>query len=125
MARAIDWTHNDQLKAQGLGDREIARPWEIPWSTFHREKQRYTQDHSGTPEHTMSSCYTVHPSTPRLPSKRSTTVHPGTPAEQPTNAMGGNNTELTEPQMYKNDPAGQFGYKKRLKRPHPPPPPRP
>jgi hypothetical protein len=39
MARAIDWTHYDQLKAQGLADREIARQWEIPWSTVHREKQ--------------------------------------------------------------------------------------
>ena len=65
MARAIDWTHYDQLKAQGLGDREIARQWEIPWSTFHREKQkRYTQDHSGTPEHTVV-----------IPAIRSTRAH--------------------------------------------------
>jgi len=40
MARAIDWTHYDQLKAQGLADREIARQWGIPWGTFHREKQK-------------------------------------------------------------------------------------
>jgi hypothetical protein len=40
MARAIDWTHYGELKGRGLGDREIARQWEIPWSTFHREKQK-------------------------------------------------------------------------------------
>jgi hypothetical protein len=40
MVRAIDWTHYDTLKAQGLADREIARRWSIPWGTFHREKQK-------------------------------------------------------------------------------------
>jgi hypothetical protein len=40
MARAIDWTQYDQLKAQGLADREIARQWGIPWGTFHREKHK-------------------------------------------------------------------------------------
>jgi hypothetical protein len=40
MARAIDWTQYDTLKAQGLADREIARQWGIPWGTFHREKQK-------------------------------------------------------------------------------------
>ena len=40
MARAIDWQQYDTLKAQGLADREIARRCGIPWSTFHREKQR-------------------------------------------------------------------------------------
>jgi hypothetical protein len=40
MARAIDWTHYDILKAQGLPDREIARQWGIPWGTFHRGKQK-------------------------------------------------------------------------------------
>jgi hypothetical protein len=40
MAWATNWTHDDQLKAQGLSDRAIARQWEIPWSTFHREKQK-------------------------------------------------------------------------------------
>jgi hypothetical protein len=37
IARAIDWTHYDQLKAQGLADRESAQQWGTPWSTFHRE----------------------------------------------------------------------------------------
>ena len=40
MARAIDWQAYDQLRAQGLADREIARQWGIPWSTFHREKAK-------------------------------------------------------------------------------------
>jgi hypothetical protein len=31
MAKAIDWRQYDQLKAQGLADREIARRWGIPW----------------------------------------------------------------------------------------------
>jgi hypothetical protein len=51
MARAIDWTHYDTLKAQGLSDREIARQWGIPWSTFQRERQRYTAAHPDTPAH--------------------------------------------------------------------------
>ena len=41
MAREIGWEQYDQLKAQGLADREIARQWEIPWGTFHREKQKH------------------------------------------------------------------------------------
>jgi hypothetical protein len=40
MKKAIDWSHYDTLKAQGLADREIARQWGIPWGTFHREKQK-------------------------------------------------------------------------------------
>jgi hypothetical protein len=40
IARAIDWTRYDTLKAQGLADREIARRWDIPWGAFHREKQK-------------------------------------------------------------------------------------
>jgi hypothetical protein len=40
MTRAINWTQYDKLKAQGLADREIARRWDIPWSTFHREKSK-------------------------------------------------------------------------------------
>ena len=40
IARAIDWTRYDTLKAQGLADREIARQWGIPWGTFPREKQK-------------------------------------------------------------------------------------
>jgi hypothetical protein len=51
MARAIDWAHYDTLKAQGLSDREIARQWGIPWSTFQRERQRYTAAHPDTPAH--------------------------------------------------------------------------
>jgi hypothetical protein len=94
MARAIDWTHYNQLKAQGLGDREIARQWEIPWSTFHREKQKRepisvtvpenqdqnTEVHSRTPasyqRHTQA-----HPS---IPAQQPTRVHQSTPAKQPT-----------------------------------------
>jgi IS30 family transposase len=45
MARAIDWRQYDRLKAQGLADREIARRWGIPWSTFQRERQRHTEAH--------------------------------------------------------------------------------
>jgi hypothetical protein len=30
MARAIDWTHYDTLKAQALADREIGRQWGHP-----------------------------------------------------------------------------------------------
>jgi hypothetical protein len=51
MARAIDWQRYDELKGQGVADREIARQWGIPWGTFHREKQRYTAAHPGTPAH--------------------------------------------------------------------------
>jgi hypothetical protein len=51
MARAIDWAQYDQLKAQGLSDRGIARQWGIPWSTFQRERQRYTAAHPDTPAH--------------------------------------------------------------------------
>jgi hypothetical protein len=40
MARAIDWRQYDRLKAQGLADREIARRWGIPWTTFYREKSK-------------------------------------------------------------------------------------
>jgi hypothetical protein len=40
MARVMDLAQYDALKAQGLADREIARRWEIPWGTFHREKQK-------------------------------------------------------------------------------------
>jgi hypothetical protein len=40
MPRAIDWTHYDQLKAQGLGDQAIARQWGIPWGTIHWENQK-------------------------------------------------------------------------------------
>jgi hypothetical protein len=36
----MDWTQYDQLKAQGLADRENARQWGIVWSTLHREKQK-------------------------------------------------------------------------------------
>jgi hypothetical protein len=46
IARSIDWTHYDRLKAQGLADREIARQWGIPWGTFHREKQKHV-GHAG------------------------------------------------------------------------------
>ena len=38
IARLIDWSQYDTLKAQGLSDRAIARQWGIPWSTFGREK---------------------------------------------------------------------------------------
>jgi hypothetical protein len=40
MARAIDRRHEDQLKAQGLADRDIARRSEILWGTLHRERQK-------------------------------------------------------------------------------------
>jgi hypothetical protein len=40
MARAIDWSQYDALKAQGLSERAIARELGIPWTTFYREKQK-------------------------------------------------------------------------------------
>jgi hypothetical protein len=100
MARAIDWSHYDQLKAQGLADRVIARQWGIPWGTFHRAKQqrksgppahsrtptnrqRHTQVHPSTP---MPQPTRVHRSTPYLPATRSAPVHPSTPAEPSTQA---------------------------------------
>jgi hypothetical protein len=80
MARAIDWTHYDTLKAQGLSDREIARRFEIPWTSFYRAKQRYTAAHPSPPEPQST---TVHPSTPAR-QRRHTPVHPGTPNHKPT-----------------------------------------
>jgi hypothetical protein len=68
MAQVIDWTSYNTLKAQGLSDREIARQWGIPWTTFRREKQRYTA---------------AHPSTPAIRA-RNTQVYPGTPDRKPT-----------------------------------------
>jgi hypothetical protein len=93
MARAIDWSHYDRLKAQGLADREIARRWEIPWSTFHRETKKReslpahepTAVHRGTPtrqqRHTRAHLGT--------PGTHPTRVHRGTPAQQPTQAHPG------------------------------------
>jgi hypothetical protein len=93
----MDWTQYDQLKAQGLADREIARQWGIVWSTLHREKQKReptgvtvpenqgqnTEVHYSTPtsrqRHTQ-----LHPSTPNLAAKRSTTVYHSTPVAQST-----------------------------------------
>jgi integrase len=49
MARAIAWTHYDTLKAQGLSDREIARRFAIPWTSFYRERQRHTAAHPSIP----------------------------------------------------------------------------
>jgi hypothetical protein len=34
MARVIDWAQYEALKAQGVGDREIARRWGIPWGSM-------------------------------------------------------------------------------------------
>jgi hypothetical protein len=90
MARAIDWTHYDTLKAQGLSDREIARRFEIPWTSFYREKQRYTATHPRTPAlqrwHTPVHPGTldrkptrVHRGTPTLPAQQPTPVHRSTP----------------------------------------------
>jgi hypothetical protein len=80
MARAIDWTHYDALKAQGLADREIARQWGIPWTTFHRGKQRYTADHSSIPA--------IRP--------RNTRAHPSTPIADHTEAHSGTPTLLAQ-----------------------------
>jgi hypothetical protein len=60
MARAIDWTQYDTLRAQGLADRKIARQW-------------YTQARPGTP----SKPTWVHRGVPPI---QPTTVHPSTPA---------------------------------------------
>ena len=38
--KAIDWTEYDQVRAQGLANREISRQRGIPWGIFHREKQK-------------------------------------------------------------------------------------
>jgi hypothetical protein len=93
----MDWTQYDQLKAQGLADREIARQWGIVWSTLHREKQKReptgvtvpenqgenTNVHYSTPtSHQWNT--KVHQSTPNLPAKRPTTIYPSTPVEQST-----------------------------------------
>ena len=98
----MDWTQYDQLKAQGLADREIARQWGIVWSTLHREKQKREPTGVTVPENqgqntevdystpTSRQRHTqVHPSTPNLPAKRSTTIYPSTPVEQSTQAHSG------------------------------------
>jgi hypothetical protein len=81
MAPAIDWTTSDQLKAEGLADREIARHWGVPWGTYHREKQRYTAAHLGIPSPESTP---AHPSTSAL-SRRHTPAYSGPPtALEPT-----------------------------------------
>jgi hypothetical protein len=40
MARAIDWAAYDQMKAQGLSDRAIARRLGIPWGSWMWYKKR-------------------------------------------------------------------------------------
>jgi hypothetical protein len=40
MARAIDWTRYDRLKAQGHSEREIAGALDIPRTTLRRELQK-------------------------------------------------------------------------------------
>jgi hypothetical protein len=94
ITRAIDWTQHDTLKAQVLADREIARQWDIPWGTFHREKQkhdsgvpaqsstpatrqRYTEDHPSTPDQQSTA---AHPG----PLSKTTRVHSGVPVVQST-----------------------------------------
>jgi hypothetical protein len=93
MARAIDWQQYDQLKAQGLSERAIARELGIPWTTFYRETKKReslpahepTAVHRGTPtrqqRHTRAHLGT--------PVTHPTRVHHGTPAEQPTQAHPG------------------------------------
>jgi hypothetical protein len=99
IARAIDWTQYDTLKAQGLPDREIARQWGISWGTFHREKQKRAGADRTSPE-VQEKPTTAHPSTPALrrrhtpvhrstPSTHPTTVHLSTPAPQSTQAHSG------------------------------------
>jgi hypothetical protein len=86
MARALDWMQYDRLKAEGLADREIARRWAMPWSTFCREKQRRQEApadgappaHRGTPL-VNSRSTRAHRGTPTLPSREPTPVHSGTP----------------------------------------------
>jgi hypothetical protein len=74
MKKALDWQQYDTLKTPGLSDREIARQWGIPWTTFHWEKQRYTAAHSGTPA-TQSRHTRAHQCTPEAAVER---VYPGT-----------------------------------------------
>jgi hypothetical protein len=81
MARAINWTHYNHLKAQGLGDREIARRG-IPWSTFHREKQKREPTGVTVPQHEEQNT-AVHSSIPDS-RQRHTRAHPSTPAQQST-----------------------------------------
>jgi hypothetical protein len=102
MARAIDWTQYDTLKAQGLADREIAPHWEIPWSPFCWEKQRSkgVPTDSGPLVHSTSTPATrqrytqARPATPTKPTRvyrgvppiQPITVHPSTPAPRSTSA---------------------------------------
>jgi DNA invertase Pin-like site-specific DNA recombinase len=53
MARAIDWTRYEQLKAQGHSEREIARALEIPRTTLPRALQRRERPPSTTPRVTV------------------------------------------------------------------------
>jgi hypothetical protein len=98
MARAINWTRYDRLKAQGLTERAIARELDIPWTSFWRELQRReaqpAEAHQGTPAADQARHTPAHPSTPAVrqrhtrahlgtPATHPTRVHPGTPAEPP------------------------------------------
>src|SRR3954464_10863853 len=73
----MDWTQYDQLKAQGLADREIARQWGIVWSTLHREKQKREPTGVTVPENQGQNTE-AHYSTPTS-RQRHTQVHPSTP----------------------------------------------
>jgi hypothetical protein len=114
IARSIDWTHYNTFKTQGLSDREIARQWGIPWSTFQRERQRYTAAHPDTPAHpgtleghweVMEEIEASLPEAPHISPADDVPlsppeVHPDTPAPQSTTAHPSTPgyTELPTPQ---------------------------
>jgi hypothetical protein len=94
MARAIDWTQVDALKAQGLAERAIARELVIPWGTFwekQKHEAQHTEKHSGTPaaDHAQDTRATRVYQRDGSGTPQHTRVHSGTPVEQPTQAHPG------------------------------------
>src|SRR5215831_17566074 len=92
MARGVNWTRYDRLKAQGRSERDIADALGIPRTTLRRAiEQRAAEPtpvHQGTPPADQDRHAPAHPSTPGR-RQRHTGAHPGTPPSQPTQVHPG------------------------------------
>src|SRR5919197_4966230 len=95
MARAMNWTRYDRLKAQGHSERDIADALGIPRTTLRRAIEKRaaepTHAHPGTPAADHARHTEAHPSTPAR-RQRHTRAHLGTPARHPTRVHPGTPT---------------------------------